>query len=98
MDVPNSVPTAAFVPATVIGGATGATLASRDLRCHSVSCHSPGRSRVPPSPIAATDFSLPSEGHARVAGEEGDGAVVHRLGLWKEDILNNPEDNEKFCI
>ena len=64
--------------------------------------HSPGWSRVPPSPIAATDFPLPSEDHARVAGEDGDGAVIHRLGLWKEDILNRqlrrPRPHEIFRI
>ena len=38
VDVPNSVPTAAVVHATVISGATGATLASRDLGCRSASC------------------------------------------------------------
>ena len=38
VDVPNSVPTAAVVHATVISGATGATLASRDLGYRSASC------------------------------------------------------------
>ena len=67
-------------------------------KCSLVIADSPRRNGVPASPVAAADFRPPSEGRARLAGEDGDRAVRHGLGLTEQGSLVDTDFNLNVAI